>query len=242
MKTLLFLFIIFKGTFAFALEYSKIEFEGCPENAFCKKETGINRKKWIEELKNFAMGKISEQKINSYIQSEFGLPVSGWAQEEASLLPNILLWDSPCRQHSKATNKYYIAEVFRKNFHAHELKELPNLFFSRAILMSESNTPYAVVIPRGDAPLFFKDNQLYFLREEEGNFFGLLISKDGKFKVTKSESSAKAPKEIECTKEQIALFNRESPGPNFYQGTYCKEIWDTTNKIYRPVLLGWSCN
>jgi len=47
---------------AHALEYSKIDFEGCPENSYCKKETGANRKKWLDQLKAFSKGEISEQK------------------------------------------------------------------------------------------------------------------------------------------------------------------------------------
>jgi len=233
----LFIILIYSANIS-ALEYSKIEFEGCPENAFCKKETGANRKKWIEMLRKFSTGVVSEQKLNSFIQAEYGLPVSGWAQEEGSLLPNILLWDSPCKQHSKSTNKYYIAEVFRKNLNSKDLSEIHNLFFSRAILLDEKNNPYSIIVPRGDAPLFLIDGSLYYLREEEGIFYGLLIDKNGKFRVTKNETSAEPAKEAICTKEQIALFNRESPSPNFYQGTYCKEIWDKTSKNYKTMLLG----
>ncbi|MFA6235755.1 MAG: hypothetical protein WC635_00400 [Bacteriovorax sp.] len=226
----------------FGLEYSKIEYEGCPENAYCKKETGANRKKWIEQLRGFSTGKISEQKLNSFVQSEYGLPVSGWAQEEGSLQPNILLWDSPCKQHSKSTNKYYIAEVFRKNFRSNELKEIPNVIFSRVVMLDESKQPFAITVPRGDAPLFLKDGNLYYLREEEGMFYGLLIDKNGKFAITKNETSTEPAKEATCSKDLIALFNREAPSPNFYQGTFCKEIWDKTSKSYKTVLLGWSCN
>lgn len=238
---LIFLNIIF-GQKLNALEYSKFEFIGCPENAYCKKETGINRKNWIEQLKIFSTGKISEQKLNSFIQSEFGLPVSGWGQEEASLRPNILMWDSPCKQHRVPSNKYYIAEVFRKNFLSNELKELPNIFFGRAILLDNANQPYSITVPRGDAPLFIKNGSLYFLREEEGIFYGLMIDREGHFKVTKNETSTEPPKESTCTKDQETLFNRESPGSTFYQGTYCKSIWDKTTKSYKTMLLGWSCN
>ena len=226
----------------YALEYSKIEFEGCPENAFCKKETGINRKKWIEQLRNFSAGKLSEKKLNAFVQSEYGLPVSGWGQEEASLRPNILMWDSPCKQHRSPTNKYYIAEVFRKNFNSNELKELPNIFFSRAVLSDSAGKPFNMIVPRGDAPLFIKDGSLYYLREEEGIFYGLLIDRDGHFRVTKNDTSTVHLKEATCSKENIAIFNRESPGPSFYQGTYCKEIWDKSTKTYKKILLGWSCN
>ena len=237
-----FFIVIFKGQSLFALEYSKIDYEGCPENAFCKKETGINRKKWIEQLRNFSSGKISEQRINAFVQSEYGLPVSGWGQEEASLRPNILMWDSPCKQHRSPTNKFYIAEIFRKNFNQNELKELPNVFFSRAIITDSSKGSFDMVVPRGDAPLFIKDGSLYYLREEEGIFYGLLIDREGHFRVTKNDTSTEPLKEIACNKELITQFNRESPGPSFYQGTFCKEIWDKSSKSYKTILLGWSCN
>jgi hypothetical protein len=239
---LFFLFILLNSAKALALEYSKIEHEGCPENSFCKKETGLNRKEWLLQLKLFSKGMLSEQKINSFIQSQYGLPINGWAQEEGSLLPNILMWDSPCKQHSKSINKYYIADIFRKNLNSDELISMPHLFLSRAILLDSKNIPYSVVVPRGDAPLYMKDGSLYYLREEDGIFYGLLIDKKGILKITKSELSPEPSKEANCKEDQISLFNRESPNPNFYQGTYCKEIWDKTSKTYKTILLGWSCN
>ncbi|MGZ3788195.1 MAG: hypothetical protein ACXVLQ_06705 [Bacteriovorax sp.] len=226
----------------YALEYSKIDFEGCPENAFCKKETGANRKKWLELLKSFSKGQLSEQKLNAILQSEYGLPVSGWAQEEASLLPNILMWDSPCKQHRSQATKFYISEVFRKNLNANDLKEFPTLTFSHALLIENGKSPYTMIVPRGDAPLFMQDGSLYFLREDEGIFYGLMVDKEGRFRITKSEPSANPPKESTCTKEHVALFMREAPSPNFYQGHYCKDIWDKTSKSYKTILLGWSCN
>ncbi|MDO9180855.1 MAG: hypothetical protein Q7U04_00535, partial [Bacteriovorax sp.] len=185
---------------------------------------------------------ISEQKINTFIQAEYGLPVTGWGQEEASLKPNILMWDSPCKQHRVSNNKFYIAEVFRKNFNLNEIKELPNIFFPRAIFNDSSNNPVSMVVLRGEIPLFIKDGHFYYLREEEGIFYGLSIDREGRFRVTKNESTPAVPKEAVCSKDQINLFNRESPGINFYQGTACKDIWDKTSKSYKTILLGWSCN
>ena len=99
-----------------------------------------------------------------------------------------------------------------------------------------------MTVPRGDAPLFIKDGSLYYLREEEGIYYGLLIGLDGKLKVTKNETSPNPPRETICPNDLTALFLRESPSPNFYQGTYCKEIWDKSSKSYVTMLLGWSCN
>lgn len=242
MKALIFLFISFFTTNVFSLEYSKIDFDGCPENSYCKKETGANRKKWLDELKLFSKGKITEQKMNAFVQSEYGIPLSGWALEEASLQPNILMWDSPCKQHKNPANKYYIMEVFKKSLSPNELKESPSLLFSWAIIKTAGKELETMVVPRGDAPLFMKDGNLYFLREEEGLYYGLLINKEGKLKITRSESTPNSPKEVACDKEMVDLFLRLSPSPNFYQGQYCKEIWDKSNKVYKTMLLGWSCN
>ena len=225
-----------------ALEYSKVEFEGCPENAYCKKETGIYRNKWLDQLKAFSKNKITESAFNSFVQQEYGLPISGWAREEASLLPHILMWDSPCKQHQQIANKYYITEFFRKNLDSNQLKEIPNIVFPKIIIADSSKAPYSVTVPRGDAPLFIKDGSLYYLREDEGIYYGLLINREGGLKLTKNETRPTPPRETICPKELNALFLRESPGPNFYQGSYCKEIWDKNTKSYITMLLGWSCN
>jgi len=227
-----------------ALEYSKIDLEGCPENSYCKKETGVNRKKWLEELKKFSKNTISEQAINNFVQSEYGLPISSWAREDASLQPNILMWDSPCKQHQGPINKYYIAELFRKNLAKKELAEFRNVFFSRAVMFDSNNHNQALsmIVPRGDAPLFIKNGSLYYLREEEGYFYGLLIDGEGRLRITKALKSPEPSKEAICSKDLSTLFMREAPGANFYQGFFCKDIWDTTLKSYKTVLLGWSCN
>lgn len=234
--------MILISSYTHALEFSKIEYEGCPENAYCKKETGITRKKWIEELKKFSAGKITEQQINALAQVERGIPITGWGREEASLYPNILMWDSPCKQHNTSTNKYYITEVFRKNLSSNDIKEFPNTFFSRAILNDNTGQPYSIVVPRSEAPLFMKDNALYYLQEEDGIFYGLLINRQGHFKITKNESNNMPSKEGICTKDQATLFSREAPSLNFYQETYCKDIWDKTTKSYKTIFYGRSCN
>lgn len=234
--------IIYSHNSSAALEYSKVEQPGCPENAFCQKETGIVRKKWIEELESFSKNKISEEKFNENLQQGDGIPISGWAMEEASIIPRVILWDSPCQQHRKNATKFYISETFRKNLSSSELKNFPTLYFSKAIAIDDNKKTYTYTIPRGDAPFFFKNKALYFLREEEGKYFGLLIGLNGQLRVTKVETINEKPKEGICFKEQVDHFLRESPAPNFYQGYYCKDIWDKDTKSFKTLLLGWSCN
>jgi hypothetical protein len=225
-----------------ALEFSKIEFAGCPENSYCQKETGIVRTQWLNELEKFSKNKLSETQFNNFLQSNYGLPISNWAAEEASVLPRIMMWDSPCQQHKKEASRFYISDFFRKNLKESELKEFSNLYFPKAIGLDKNKKPFTIVIPRGEIPTYIENDFLYFLREDEGNYYGLKINREGTIKISKLEKIIEPIKEAVCLKEQVDLFFRISPSPSFYSGYICKDIWDRTSKIYKTMLFGWSCN
>lgn len=238
----LLLFFIHTSELKAALEYSKVEYPGCPENAFCQKSTGEVRQKWLEGLENFNRDKITEAKFNAELQKNDGIPVANWSLEEASVLPKIIMWDSPCKQHKKEAAKFYISEIFRKNLNPNELKDYNNLYFAKAIAIDNNKKPFSLVIPRGEFPLFSENGNYYFLREDDGKYYGFLLNREGKIGVTKVQTVKESSREVVCQKEQIDYFLREAPSPTFYQGYLCKEIWDKTSKSYRPMLFGWSCN
>lgn len=225
-----------------ALEYSKIEHPGCPENAYCQKNTGEVRQKWLDSLDELNKNKLSESQMNARLQKEDGIPVSGWAMEEASILPRIMMWDSPCKQHKREASKFYISELFRKNLRASELKEINNVYFPRAIALDKNNKPYSVIVPRGEIPTFIEGDAFHYLKEDDGKYYGLFISRDGKMRIAKSQTNKELPKDAVCTKEQVDLFMREAPSTSFYESYYCKEIWDRSSKTYKSMLFGWSCN
>ncbi|MBC7427320.1 MAG: hypothetical protein H7336_01830 [Bacteriovorax sp.] len=225
-----------------ALEYSKIESPGCPENAYCQKATGIVRQQWLDELEKFGKNKISESDFNKILQNSNGVPIANWAAEEAGVLPRIIMWDSPCKQHKNEASKFYISEVFRKNLLSSELKELSTLYFSKAVGVDSNKKIFTMTVPRGDTPTFSENGYFYYLREDNGKYYGLRISKEGLIKVSKVEVIKETVKEAVCLKEQVDVFMREAPSPTFYQGYTCKDIWDKTSKSYKPMLFGWSCN
>lgn len=242
MRALFFIYFIFSASSFGALQYSKIEFPGCPENAFCQKNTGNIRQKWLTQLDLFTKSKISEKAFNQFIQKNDGLPMAHWAQEDASVLPNIMLWDSPCPQHKNESTKYYIAETFIKNLSPMEIKAHSNLFFPKAYYLENNRRISSYYIPRGDIPTFSENANLYFLKEDEGKYYGLVAHKFGQVKVTNVSTVSQAPKNAVCDKELIDQFLRDAPSPTFFQSYTCKDIWDKAQKKYHTFLFGWSCS
>jgi hypothetical protein len=228
-------------TFA-ALEYLKIEYPGCPENAYCQKNTGEVRRHWLDNLAAFNSNQMSESNFNAYIQKNNGVPVAGWAMEEAGVLPRIMMWDSPCKQHKQEASKFYISDFFRKNLDSNEIKEYTNIYFPRAVLLDKNKKAFSMIVPRGDIPTFIENGFLHYLKEDDGKYYGFHINKNGDIKVTKPEIVKELPKDVVCLKEQIDLFMREAPSPTFYQSYHCMGIWDKNSKTYKPMLFGRSCN
>ena len=221
-----------------AEEQVKIDLPGCPENAICDKATGEHRLKWLEILTKLEQKKINEVEANKLIQKNTGFPIPVWAMEFARKKPLVMLWDSPCKQHNIDTNKTYIGVTFIK-----KMMEKNNILFHPiAILLDEKKDAHSLPVLRGDAPLFIVNDSLYYTEDDDGHYYGLLISPKGQITLSKVFSDTHYPRETACTKEQIDRFTREAPSPNFFKGYYCKEIWNTQTKFYESIILGWSCN
>lgn len=218
----------------------KPENPGCPENSHCSKELGIKRDAFISEVKKINIE--SEDKINSRLIKNTQYPITVWSIEDQKTnnLP-VIFWNSPCKQHNPPNQKILIAEIFMKDLSRISAKNQDNIIFNKIFYFENKKWNYAFA-PRGDAPLMIVNNKFYYIREEEGNYFGLLVSKNGELSITKTKQVSQFPKELECKKEMIEEFYKEAPTLNFFKGQFCKEIWNQDKKIYEPIMLGWSCN
>lgn len=238
MRLLPFFLILF--CFDLHAQQLKTENVGCPENSHCTKELGIKRDTFIAEIKKVSQE--SESKINQLIQKNSLYPITVWAIEDQKTngLP-LIFWNSPCKQHNPPNPKVLIAEIFMHDLSAQSVKKQDNVIFNKLFYWENKKWKFAYV-PRGDAPLMIVNNQFYYIREEEGHYFGLMISKSGELNITKTKTVTEFPKELECKKEMIEEFYKEAPTLSFFKGQICKEIWNQDKKIYEPIMLGWSCN
>lgn len=210
---------------------------GCPDESICSKETGIKASIWKENLRNYLQNHLSEKELNNILTQKEAFPVNIWADAEAikSNL-NLALWRSPCKQHQDKNNPIDIGEIYLKS-----IKNIPHIIYSK-IIYNNTKEIKAIALPRGDAPIAIFNDHFYYTKDDDGLFYGLLISQNGELKISKTKSIKKYPREVSCPKEMSELFLKEAPSLNFYKGSFCKEIWNNDKNAYETILVGWSCN
>lgn len=249
-KFILLVLFVFSVKSMAALEYSKIEFPGCPENSFCSLETGKTKQAWSETIDLLTKSKTNLQEVNKKIKQNTGHPISGWAKEEAQILPNIIMWDSPCKNHKGDLGTYYISEFFVKKINDQLLRDYSNLYFPKAYIVNAKKEMTSQFVSREDLPSFASDKGLHYLKSDEGKFYGLIITKEGHIEISDVAEFTRRPENSKiqpmidaiCTKEQIDLFKKEAPNSLFYEGYYCKNIWNISTKNFDNILFGRSCD
>jgi len=232
--------LIFIYSFSIFAQQLKPENTGCPENSHCSKTIGLKRSQWISELKK--INQDSENSINARIKKSSLYPVSVWTNDDnKNNNDKIISWTSPCKQHNPPNPKILIAEIFIPDLSEKTVKKSENIIFNK-IFYNEKNKYKFSYAPRGDAPLMIIDGKFYYIREEDGNYFGMLLSRDGDISIVKTKNVSLFPKEVECKKEMIEEFYKEAPTLTFFKGQVCKEIWNENKKAYDTIMIGWSCN
>lgn len=250
-----YLFVLFTSLFFSKsifgqLEYSKIEYPGCPDNAFCTKETGATRQNWRDDLVKLKGNAKDDNKILKTYQSNIGILFSLWAMEDARILPNISMWDSQCAQHKRGAQSYYISDLFIKNLSDKELATHANLFVTKAYRVLSDGKILTQKIPREDnIPYYISNKGFHYLKSDEGPFYGLIISTLGEltllsvadFMQQKNAQNIPATNDAICTVEQINLLKKEAPFPDFYKTYTCKNIWNIDSKKFENVIFGRGC-
>jgi hypothetical protein len=222
--------------------------KGCPENSECNVEMGLDRQRWLkflEDYKKLSSDSLKNKALANF-STQFGWPLSFYFFAKVSDFKPIL-FSSPCLEHNpknKPEAKVLVATHFVKSLS-------PNLIFSQnktdlsfeigkdhffapAWVYGINKTLYS--IPINEAPLYFENDQMVLLINDEDEFFELLLSSNGNLKLRTFDF--KKPKveteEITCPEKLL-----EMPTP--FSVSYCLEIPDIQLKKKKIVRLFRGC-
>lgn len=214
---------------------------GCPANAHCHSSYGLKRKAFQDLVIALRSGQNSgppHQAIERH-RLQHGIPFPVWATPESLTNTQVASWHSSCTHHNREINQIFLGEVLISS-----LADLPpeagHLHPHRTwAIINDQVVTY--LIPQASVPGLLIDDQLYFTREEQGVYYGLLVAQNGGLKVVDIESSPVTPREVSCPKELRAAKENWDERKHIYQRFYCRAIWDKTRRTYQTFLVGWSC-
>lgn len=220
---------------SFSQDYSIVDHSilGCPTNSICNKELGEKNLKWnivLQSKKNKILTKMKT------FNRSFGLPVKVWATKES---PLAIQWDSRCQNHRIPNPKILESVIFVK--HLDELNKNRDFYTPKVLVLRNKKI---IVYPTmaNETPLFIKNNKLAFNREQSGNYFSMLVSKQGKITTSTPIRTNNLPQEVACSKELVSAFKTVNRPEKLYKSHYCKALWNSKRKKYETVIFGWSCN
>lgn len=208
----LFLSILF---FSLSLSAQSLgNFEGCPENSLCSKETGALYKRWTSLLKA-----PSRRGLRSFVQEE-GLPVGMWSIGKNHEERGVILWDSPCDNHR---GKIYEAKIFTHNLKS---SSAGDIFKGVLGLLIREEETMSYTLPRGNLPLFIEEDKLFFTSEEEGHYYAIGLESSGVVTLEDNRMPDHLPTSVPCPDISGSLSNPR-----------CRHLWDRTKKTF--VLLAY---
>lgn len=226
------------------------EIEGCPENSHCSKKMGAQRLKWVQLLKRHQAG--GNPNIIEDIESfrrEHGLLIPMWGFAAGLKDENLISWNSSCPHHNLETREVFhvlkmiksFNELEEHNLHQEEIDKKIKATPQKVWLEDQAGEVVEYRIPRGFRPSLVIDSQLYFTMEEKGIYYGLLVDRDGDFKVVPTQSSPVKGKEVPCSKSLKTHYKNWPLKDRLYQDSYCRAIWDQKRETYQVFMIGWSC-
>ena len=211
---------------------------------------GSKRLKWVQLLNELkANSKLSTiEKIENF-RREQGLPIPMWGFPASLKDENIISWNSSCPHHNLEMNEVFHAEKMIKSFNELEEHNLKDKNINQTLkvmpkkiwLETKEGEIIEFRLPRGFLPTHLIDEQLYLTMEDKGVYYGLLVDRDGDFKVSPIQSSRVEGKEVPCSSALKKHYKNWPLSKRLYQDSYCKAIWDTKQKTYQVFMVGWSC-
>lgn len=206
--------------------------EGCPANSECNEVLGQKRKQWEESLKKY-----SAQNDLKTLMQKVGHPFKVWFEPKKSGSLEVISWHSPCESHNKENHIIRTAEVFLRS--PIKEKEDEKILFHR-IYLQEGKKVTQYIIPRDETPLYKSGDELVFLLENKGQYFGLEVNSRNQFSLIKTPSTQIFPEVVACPKGLSEHFNKNAP-KGLYQFFNCKAIWNKKTKKFETFIVGKAC-
>lgn len=211
-------------------------FEGCPAGSRCTKETGARRKVW-EDLLKVKTNRL--KKLEQYRQ-KVGLPLPMWSLPLEPLAQDVVQWNSPCANHNTETQKIFLAEMTAPNFKS--LMKQKHLIIRKSLVTTSDKSLLEFPAIRDEAPLYISKNNLVYMLDYEGEYYGLSISSKGDVVFIDPQTPPRFPENITCPPQMLEAFQKLPAPKGLYLGASCKAVWDLEAKAFRTMIQGWSCS
>ncbi len=210
---------------------------GCPTNSNCSKKIGLIRHQWTGIAKSNTPNKI--KRMRSFTSS-YGALIPVWGRSSAEKNEDLILWDSSCKGHNnEKLESIKLIEVFSKNLNS--LKKEKDLLVPNVIMTARKSNRIRSVL-RGDAPILIDGDDLIYIKETEGFYYGLRLKVNGEVSIENVPKVQNYPSEVRCTDEITNELLNLTSIKHLYQGSYCKIIWNKKKKKYETLAFGWSCD
>lgn len=235
------------------LEDYEHQHKGCPENSECDAVMGLQMGRWMElvsKVMEMGDGKKKAQFLELF-RSKYGIPVEFFTLQKSQQGFKPLLFDSSCKHHNpKKGEKILRGIAFVKSlseksgiiWRDQTQIEVPvgELLVPQPVHVFKEKEIVTYLLPLGDQPLFIKDEALFVLREENGFFYFLKVSKDGSWKIENINMTFLS--QWSDKKELVACpGGGPTPFSEIFKDSFCKTVWDEDAKKVRVVKMHLGC-
>jgi len=230
------------------------QFKGCLENSECDQVMGMQLSRWKDLIKKNGNEEISESKKTQLLEQfrvKYGIPVDFYTVQKSQQGLKPMLFSSPCKMHNqKDEEKILRGTAFLKSISQDKAvawrdqtqMEIPlgEILMPQPVLIYDGDIPIKYQLPLEDQPLYIQNKDLIVLREEDGFFYGLRISRNGDWKIVQLDFSNLAQWEEKKSEVKCPMESKKA-APEAFGVEFCKLIWDEDQKKAVTVKMHQGC-
>lgn len=229
------------------------EFKGCPENSECDQVMGHMLSRW--KVLTGKLKEINDPKKNALaveiFRSKYGIPVEFYTTQKSQVGFKPVLYNSPCKEHNPKDQKEKVLKgiafikaisnekaIIWRDQSQIELPLKDNMS-PQPVKVYYDKGPVVYQLPLNEQPLFIKNRELYFLREDDGLYFTMKVSENGDWKIENLDMTQLSA--WEDKREEVTCPNDLDKAPENFNINFCKTVWDVDAKKAIPVKMYQGC-